>query len=143
MTLQEKMDRLFTNKMYLSQHLRRQHTMPEQRIEDAINGKDAEAEKIVDDFLTSELERTDYGIYIKTIRAAAGVGQGELAASIGKTRASLTNYESGRRQPNLDVLLEVIRVVAKPDRLRQLGDLSLQKKFELYLDVLHAIYDGR
>ena len=135
------MARLFTSPVYLSQQLKRQYQMPESRIQDALEGQDPVALKIINDYLVSELEREDYGIYIKTLRCASGTASGDLAAGIARTSVTLSNYESGRVKPPFDALKLVIEHIAPPDRVRQLRDVALEGNFPVYLDVLHAVYN--
>jgi transcriptional regulator with XRE-family HTH domain len=47
------------------------------------------------------------GTRIKIIRKEHGWTQAELASSLGITRSALCHYEQNRRQPGLDVILEI------------------------------------
>lgn len=56
-----------------------------------------------------------FGARLRQARQAAndgtGLGQSELAARIGVTQGAISDYERGRRQPNLDLLAEIGRVL--------------------------------
>jgi transcriptional regulator with XRE-family HTH domain len=54
------------------------------------------------------------GHRIRTIRAARGWSQGELAARLGRTQTSVSYWESGRRALGVDDLLEVARALGVP-----------------------------
>lgn len=44
------------------------------------------------------------GLRIKTMRKSRRMTQRDLAASLGQSQASITMYETGRREPDLDTL---------------------------------------
>lgn len=49
-------------------------------------------------------KKEDLGLLIKTMRLSRNMTQGELAQKIGKTQSSITMYETGRREPDLETL---------------------------------------
>ena len=48
--------------------------------------------------------KEDLGIKIRTMRQARGLTQTQLAELIGQSQSSITMYETGRREPELDVI---------------------------------------
>lgn len=52
-------------------------------------------------------ERGDFGSKLKTLRKNKGLTQDELAAALEITRATICNYELGRRSPGLDELKRI------------------------------------
>ena len=48
--------------------------------------------------------KEDLGIRIRTMRQSRGMTQAELAKLIGQSQSSITMYETGRREPEFDVL---------------------------------------
>lgn len=60
------------------------------------------------------------GARVRTVRVALGVTQEELAGRIGLTRTSIVNFESGRQQCPLHVMLQIAHALGlKPDNLFQ------------------------
>lgn len=137
----EKMERLFLTPSLISQQLRRAHTMPESRVEAALFDEDAEARRLIDNYLDAELKRDDYGIFLKTLRQASGTSQGEMSELIKKSRVGLNNYETGRTEPSFDIVNTAMMKILPKDRWRQVSDLLMTKNFEVYLDVLKVIYN--
>lgn len=52
-------------------------------------------------------ERGDFGSKLKTLRKNKGITQDELSKSLDITRSTISNYEIGRRSPNLDELKRI------------------------------------
>lgn len=48
--------------------------------------------------------KEDLGLKIKTMRLSRGLTQIQLAEMLGQSQSSITMYETGRREPELDVL---------------------------------------
>jgi len=140
MTTQEMMIRLFQTPKLLAQQLKKREGMTEARVHSALAGEDPETDAILKSYLKSELKRDDYGIYVRTLRSGAGWSQGELATALKRTRVGLCVNESGRGGTSLEMTLDAVYLMAPEDRHRQLRDLVMGKNFEVYLDVLHAIF---
>ena len=65
---------------------------------------------------------------IKYLRRKLRLNQGEFALKINSTRASISDYERGKSQPNLTTLVNIAEVcsILVDDLLRK--DLSLEEK---------------
>lgn len=140
-TLTERISRLFLTPDSISACLRQRYKpMPPSRVVAALSGEDEEARRWIEGWVAEEEKRDDLGIFMRTLRLAAGVPAGEVAEKLKRTRVTMHNNESGKNSPGLEVVNKFILTFAPPDRERQLSDLARQGKFDLYLDVLHAIY---
>lgn len=53
----------------------------------------------------------DIGKNIKTLREGKGMTQDELAQALFVTRQTVSNYETGRSRPDIDMLLSIARVL--------------------------------
>lgn len=51
----------------------------------------------------------DFGIRLKALRKAKGIGQEELAQAIGVQRASVSQYENSGTYPTVDRLIRIAR----------------------------------
>ena len=56
----------------------------------------------------------EVGKRIQQAREERGLTQAELAARLRCTQSALSNYELGKRKPNLDLLNEIAEVLNKP-----------------------------
>lgn len=52
-----------------------------------------------------------FGDRLKASRKRAGIKQGELAIALGVSQAALSGYENGTRQPSVDILIRISRVL--------------------------------
>ena len=50
---------------------------------------------------------TEFGNRLKTLREQCHFKQGELADKIGITRQSMSNYESGKHSPDVNVIVKM------------------------------------
>lgn len=49
----------------------------------------------------------DFGNRLKTLREQQGMKQGQFADMIGISRQSMSNYESGKHSPDVDVIVKM------------------------------------
>jgi HTH-type transcriptional regulator/antitoxin HipB len=56
----------------------------------------------------------DLGAAVRAARHARGLTQGDLAARLGLTRATVASYETGRRAIPAETLLRIARVCGQP-----------------------------
>ena len=62
----------------------------------------------------SGMKFSEVGKRIQQAREEKGLTQAELAARLDCTQSALSNYELGKRKPNLDLLNEIAEVLNKP-----------------------------
>ena len=62
----------------------------------------------------SAMKFREVGKRIQMAREEKGLTQAELAARLGCTQSALSNYELGKRKPNLDLLNEIAEILNKP-----------------------------
>lgn len=68
-----------------------------------------------DDLYTIKVEKggdnmSDIHMILKEIRIERGMTQEEVADQIGLTRQAISGYESGRRQPGIDILMKLAEI---------------------------------
>lgn len=84
---------------------------------------------------------------VKRLRHLAGANQAELAKRFDVSQPAISQYESGRRSPNLDRFVAVAeglgrRLVLVPDRITQSNDRSERFSWLLYQRVAeHFVSD--
>ena len=74
----------------------------------------------------------DIGKNIKAIRQTKGMTQNDLADALYVTRQTVSNYENGRSQPDLDMLLKIAEILES-------AELTIE---ELKEKALRAYFDG-
>lgn len=84
--------------------------------------------------------KEDLGLRIKTMRMSRGLTQQQLAEMINQSQSSITMYETGRREPEMDVLEALADVFNVPmAALMPQGDVDLSASD---VDVLEAIHQN-
>ena len=89
------------------------------------------------------MSRVDTSAIIRRARADSGLTQSALASRAGTSQATLSAYESGRKQPSAATLARVLaaagrRLSAVPAErpVVQVGDEELARRGRVLLDVL-------
>lgn len=84
--------------------------------------------------------KEDLGLRIKTMRMSRGLTQQQLAEMINQSQSSITMYETGRREPEMDVLEALADVFNVPmTAFMPQGDVDLSASD---VDVLEAIHQN-
>ncbi len=84
---------------------------------------------------------------VSQLRRLAGVSQAEFATRFGVSQPAVSQYESGRRSPNLNAFVEVAarlrrRVILVPDRIVPSNDRSERFSRLLYMRIAeHLVSD--
>ena len=82
--------------------------------------------------------KEDLGLRIKTMRMSRGLTQQQLAEMINQSQSSITMYETGRREPEMDVLEALADVFNVPmTAFMPQGDVDLSASDVDVLEALH------
>lgn len=82
--------------------------------------------------------KEDIGIRIRTMRLSRQMTQEDLAKSIGQSASSITMYETGRREPDFEILEAMADIFNVPLIAFISDDVGLNSQDLHLLSVFHA-----